>query len=100
MKNMTNIIYEDATKIMSRGQIVIPVEIRRRAGLGPRSLVKVKLTAEDNIIIEPLEKKKKSLAEFIEKMKYDKTIYWTKADDKRRTKIRKLSIDRLKRLSW
>ena len=84
--------------MLSRGQIVIPVEIRKKAGLVPRSLVKVKLTIENNIIIEPLEKKKSSLAEFLEKMKNDKTIYWTKKDDKRRAKIKKLSIERLKKL--
>jgi len=84
--------------MLSRGQIVIPVEIRKKAGLVPRSLVKVKLTIENNIIIEPLEKKKSSLAEFLEKMKNDKTIYWTKEDDKRRAKIKKLSIERLKKL--
>ena len=95
---MKNIVYEDATKMLSRGQIVIPVEIRKKAGLVPRSLVKVKLTIENNIIIEPLEKKKSSLAEFLEKMKNDKTIYWTKKDDKRRAKIKKLSIERLKKL--
>jgi len=95
---MKNIVYEDATKMLSRGQIVIPVEIRKKAGLVPRSLVKVKLTIENNIIIEPLEKKKSSLAEFLEKMKNDKTIYWTKEDDKRRAKIKKLSIERLKKL--
>ena len=95
---MKNIVYEDATKMLSRGQIVIPVEIRKKAGLVPRSLVKVKLTIENNIIIEPLEKKKSSLAEFLEKMKNDKTIYWTKEDDKTRAKIRKLSIERLKKL--
>ena|SRR3989344_1103372 len=97
---MKNIVYEDATKMLSRGQIVIPVEIRKKAGLVPRSLVKVKLTIENNIIIEPLEKKKSSLAEFLEKMKNDKTIYWTKEDDKRRAKIKKLSIERLKKLKW
>ena len=97
---MKNIVYEDATKMLSRGQIVIPVEIRKKAGLVPRSLVKVKLTIENNIIIEPLEKKKSSLAEFLEKMKNDKTIYWTKKDDKRRAKIKKLSIERLKKLKW
>ena len=97
---MKNIVYEDATKMLSRGQIVIPVEIRKKVGLVPRSLVKVKLTIENNIIIEPLEKKKSSLAEFLEKMKNDKTIYWTKEDDKRRAKIKKLSIERLKKLKW
>jgi len=97
---MKNIVYEDATKMLSRGQIVIPVEIRKKAGLVPRSLVKVKLTIENNIIIEPLEKKKSSLAEFLEKMKNDKTIYWTKEDDKKRAKIKKLSIERLKKLKW
>ena len=97
---MKNIVYEDETKMLSRGQIVIPVEIRKKAGLVPRSLVKVKLTIENNIIIEPLEKKKSSLAEFLEKMKNDKTIYWTKEDDKKRAKIKKLSIERLKKLKW
>ena len=97
---MKNIVYEDATKMLSRGQIVIPVEIRKKVGLVPRSLVKVKLTIENYIIIEPLEKKKSSLAEFLEKMKNDKTIYWTKKDDKRRAKIKKLSIERLKKLKW
>lgn len=97
---MQNIIYEDAGKIMSRGQLVIPIEIRKKAGLIEKTIVRIKLTSEHNIIIEPLEKKKIGLAALLQSMKNDKTIYWTKKDDKRRAKIRKLSMQKIKNIKW
>lgn len=98
MNYMTNIVYEDAVKVMDRGQITIPIDMRKKLGLQPKSMLMIKLTSNNDLLIEPMVKKKESLADFLKSMTKDKKIYWTAKDSRRLNKIRKKSMERLKKL--
>lgn len=95
---MTNTLYEDAVKIMNRGQITIPIEMRKKLGLQPKAIVTIKLTDSNDLLISPMTKKKETLREFLESMANDKRVYWTDNDSKRLKRIRKKSIERIKKL--
>ncbi|MBW7960182.1 AbrB/MazE/SpoVT family DNA-binding domain-containing protein [Patescibacteria group bacterium] len=97
---MKNVIYEDAGRVMSRGQLVIPIEIRKRAGLIGKSLVRILLTSDKNIVIEPMKGKNYKLSSFLRDMSEDYKVYWSKEDDLKRKKIKALSTKRLKKLVW
>ena len=92
------IISTDVVKIMERGQITLPIEMRNILGLEAKSLVVVQLTDTKNLIIQPLQQKKASLQDFIEEMSQDKNIYWTEEDEKLRLKNRKNSLQRIDKM--
>ena len=92
------IISTDVVKIMERGQITLPIEMRNILGLEAKSLVVVQLTDTKNLIIQPLQQKKASLQDFIEEMSRDKNIYWTEEDEKLRLKNRKNSLQRIDKM--
>ena len=70
------IILTDVGKVMERGQVTLPVQMRRKLGLKPGSLVSIKFTDTHALIIEPLEKTNSSLADVLEDLATDNIDYW------------------------
>lgn len=97
MKSM-NILYEDYVKLMERGQITLPILIRQKLAMSPKDFMRVRLLENNDVVISPVAKKVSFLAQILEDHKNDKRIYWTREDEKRRLRIRKLSDERLKKL--
>lgn len=48
-------------KVTGKGQVTIPVEVRRKLALEPGSRIDFVLTAEGNFVIEPVQSSIKSL---------------------------------------
>lgn len=91
---------EEVVKIMERGQITLPVEMRRQLDLTPKALLTVILRPGHEIVLRPYKKSKRErLDNFLKKMAGDKNIYWTKEDEKRRQQVRKSSDKRARDLS-
>ncbi len=92
------IILEEIVKIMERGQITLPVSIRKELGLSPKTWLSMRLTNDKEVLLKPLKSEKlSSLSNFLKKLSHDHTIYWTIADEQKRLKIRKKSTLRLKK---
>lgn len=98
---MQNVIFEDMVKVMERGQVTIPLKLREIFNLQKGFRLWIRVNHDRKIVLEPVkEDKAKKLSDFLKQMAKDQNIYWTKEDDKRRTKIRRLSTQRLKKLLW
>ncbi len=85
---------------MERGQITIPVEIRKKLNITPKTWLWIKLI-KNKILIEPVQEETTatSLQDFLLADASDNQIYWTKEDDEALKKIRKKSQKRLKDLA-
>ncbi|MBU2592902.1 MAG: AbrB/MazE/SpoVT family DNA-binding domain-containing protein [Patescibacteria group bacterium] len=84
---------------MERGQITIPVAIRKKLKITPKTWLWVRLI-KNKILIEPVEKKSSlgSLSNYLLSSVSDQQTYWRKEDTKALTKIKKKSKERLKKL--
>ncbi len=91
--------FNEIVKPMERGQITIPVKIRKKLNITPKTWLWVKLV-EDKILIETVERKTSSfsLLAYLDKTISDSKIYWTKKDSSALQEVRKKSSQRLKRL--
>jgi len=87
-------------KPMERGQVTIPINIRKKLGIGPQTWLWMRLVDEDKILIEPVEKNggSNSLLAFLGKMASDSKIYWQKKDSQALTAVRKKSLQRIRKL--
>lgn len=85
---------------MERGQITIPVVIRKKLGITPESWLWVRLVDEAKILIEPVEKEisKTSFLSLLSQIVSDSKVYWQKRDDLALRQVRKKSSQRIKRL--
>lgn len=84
---------------MARGQITIPIKIRKKLGIDEESWLWVKLI-KNKIIIEPVEEKTGTSTQyFLKDSADDKSIYWTKSDTKSLKKVDQKSKKRLKELN-
>ena len=86
----------EIVKPMERGQITIPLKIRKKLKITPQSWLWVKLI-KDKILIEPVEKKSLSgpLADYLLSASADSQIYWSKEDTNILKKISKKSQEKL-----
>lgn len=83
---------------MERGQLTIPVAIRKQLGITSQTWLWVKLIG-NNILIEPVEKAtRSSLVKVLNKAAADRKIYWRRQDDLALKKIREKSMARLKEI--
>ena len=89
----------EIVKPMQRGQITIPVNIRKKLNITPKTWLWVKLV-KDKILIEPVENfsLSSSLLSYLDKAASDPKIYWTQQDSANLNRARKKSSQRLKRL--
>lgn len=109
---MNNQTITDITKIMDRGLMVIPNEIRKRAKITKGSYVKV-IYREDEIILKPIREEEQDEKTYnlkgikVRRAKFSKeeglkillsakNIRWSKKDDEFLRKGRKQIEDRLK----
>ena len=86
-------------KPMERGQVTIPIGIRKKLNITPDTWLWVRLV-KNKIMIELVEKnsRPKSLSSFLLNFANDPRVYWKKGDDLALEKVRKKSKERLKRL--
>lgn len=94
------VIANEIVKPMERGQITIPVAIRKKLGITPQSWLWVKLIDNAKILIEPVEERmsKASFLSFLSQIGSDSKVYWQKKDDLALQKVRKKSSQRIKKL--
>lgn len=92
--------FTEIVKPMERGQITIPINIRKKLKITPKSWLWVKLTDKDKILIEPVSNTPSSInfVNYLTDVISDKKIYWTKQDSLALEKVRKRSWQRLKKL--
>lgn len=90
---------DEIVKPMERGQITIPIAIRRKLNITPKTWLWIKLV-EDKILIESVEKESSapSLADYLLSAASDSEVYWTKDDTKSSKKVARKTKERLKRL--
>ena len=91
--------FSEIVKPMERGQITIPVKIRKKLNITPKTWLWVKLV-QDKILIEPVLKKASpsSLLSYLNKSASDSKVYWTKKDSSALEKVSNKSSLRLKKL--
>ena len=91
--------FSEIVKPMERGQITIPINIRKKLNITPKTWLWIKLV-QDRILIEPVLEKTlpSSLSSYLNKSASDSKVYWTKQDSSVLEKVRKKSSQRLKRL--
>lgn len=84
---------------MERGQITIPVKIRKKLNITPKTWLWIKLV-KNKILIEPVEKKSSSglLSDYLLSSTSNFQTYWKSTDTKALEKVRKKSNKRLKKL--
>ncbi|MFH1602123.1 MAG: AbrB/MazE/SpoVT family DNA-binding domain-containing protein [Candidatus Shapirobacteria bacterium] len=83
---------------MERGQITIPVNIRKKLEITPDTWLWVRLV-KNKIMIEPVEKdSSSSLSNVLLDSTKDPKIYWKKSDIKDLDKVREKSKERIKKL--
>ena len=70
------IVTTDVVKIMERGQITLPKDMRRELGLKPGTLLRISSTDTKHIIIETLDMPTSPLASFLKKLAVDMEKYW------------------------
>lgn len=94
------ITVNEIVKPMERGQITIPVVIRRKLGITPQSWLWVRLVNGAQILIEPVEKEanKISFLSLLSEVASDSKVYWGKRDDLALQKARRKSSQRIKKL--
>ncbi len=82
--------YSEIVKSMERGQVTIPIKIREKLGIGPRTWLWVKLVG-NKILIEPVKtnRKGKQFLSALKSIASDSKSYWGKRDDQVLKKIRK-----------
>jgi len=99
MKLTTTQIFSEIVKPMERGQITIPINIRKKLNITPKTWLWVKLV-QDRILIEPVLEKAlpSSFSSYLNKSASDSKVYWTKQDSSALEKTRKKASQRLKRL--
>jgi len=90
----------EIVKPMQRGQITIPINIRKKLKITPQTWLWVKLVNNEKILIEPVEKESLSvsMAEYLLSSLSDSQIYWDKEDTEVLKKVKKRSRERLKKL--
>ena len=87
-------------KPMERGQITIPVNIRKELKITPQTWLWIRLIKKDKILIEPVERKSSSsFLNYLKGVVSDPRVYWTKEDSVALSKIRKKSLQRLRKLT-
>lgn len=93
----SSFVISEIVKPMERGQITLPIGIRKKLKITPKTWLWVKLI-KDKILIEPVEQKisSDSLSVFLEKNIADEKIYWQDKDTLAIKKIEKKSKKRLK----
>ncbi|MBL7078140.1 hypothetical protein ISS42_00585 [Candidatus Shapirobacteria bacterium] len=86
-------------KPMERGQITIPIGIRKKLDITSNTWLWVKLV-KNTIMIEPVESDSgsKSLSSFLLTFANDPKVYWKKSDALALEEVREKSKERLKRL--
>lgn len=86
-------------KPMERGQITIPIKIRKKLNITPKTWLWVRLV-QDKILIEPVLEKASlsSLSSYLNKSTSNPKVYWAKKDSSALEKVRKKSSQRMKRL--
>ena len=100
-----NQLQPQIVKSMERGQVTIPLQMRKKLKITPQTWMWVKLVEGNKIVLQPVEKqikddKRMQLSEFLKKNRGNKKIYWNKEDDENLEKVNKLTRKRLKENSW
>lgn len=85
------------TTVQSRGQITLPLMLRKKLGLGHGAMIRVslvrgKIMAEpvrENVLSTPPKYSREEIAKRLKKYENDGKVYWTAEDDKYLAKLRK-----------
>ena len=92
--------YTSVVKPMARGQITLPIQMRKVLGITPETWLWVKLEKR-KILIEPLEKQPADFRKFtqaLRKIAKSRKAYWAKSDSSLLKRMRTKSRKRLKKL--
>jgi AbrB family looped-hinge helix DNA binding protein len=101
MTNQKQATIKEIVKPMERGQITIPIKIRKKLDINPNSWLWIKLTSKNQVLIEPVKEPKTTnlLANYLKTIKFDKIQYWTKKDSQALKKVKQKSKKRLETLA-
>ena len=101
---ITDVVFDQIVKPMERGQVTIPLKIRKALKINSQTWLWVKLLANMQIVIEPVTSDRRStttLAEFVSQVSDQSQGrgYWTEMDDESVKRVRKSTRGKLKKLS-
>ncbi len=91
---------QEIVQPMQRGQITIPIKIRKKLNINSNTWLWVRLV-KNKILIEPVKEKEKdtSLSNFLLQDSSDEKIYWTSKDDEALKKVESKTNKRLKKVT-
>jgi bifunctional DNA-binding transcriptional regulator/antitoxin component of YhaV-PrlF toxin-antitoxin module len=89
---------EEIVQPMQRGQITIPIQIKKKLNFNPDTWLWVRLV-KDKILIEPVKEKENTedLSEFLIKHASDKQVYWTQKDEQALEKVEQKTQKRVEK---
>ncbi|MBU4210836.1 hypothetical protein KKC08_02340 [Patescibacteria group bacterium] len=95
---MLTAISEEIVKPMERGQVTIPVLIRKKLGITKKTWLWIRLMSDKTVLIEPVKKSviTTSFLKVLKQFVKDKKVYWRKEDDLGLKKIREKSVEDIK----
>ncbi len=97
MKNIHMI--KQIVQPMARGQITIPIKIRKRLGINENSWLWVKLK-KNKIVIEPVAEEIGSETQsFLKDASQDENVYWAQRDTDNLDRVDEKSKERVKKLN-
>lgn len=93
-------ITAEIVKPMARGQITLPVKIRKKLNITPKTWLWIKLV-KDKILIETVEKETNInlMADYLKKTVNNRQMYWQEKDSLNLKKVSQKSFERLKRFT-
>ena len=98
------VVLSEVVKPMERGQVTIPIKMRRKLGIDPKTWLWIKMTSGGRIYLEPVVEKDgesdKVLKEVVEKMVSLGEVFWTKEDDEVYKGRKNEGKKRIKSLNW
>lgn len=91
---------QEIVQPMQRGQITIPIKIRKKLNINSSTWLWVRLV-KDKILIEPVKEKEEdtSLNNFLLQDASDEKTYWTNKDDEALKKVESKTDKRLKKVT-
>jgi len=89
----------EITKPMSRGQITIPIKIRKKLAITNDTWLWVNVNNNNQIVIEPVKPEQGSIQSYLANATKDTTSYWTDTDAESLNQVTQKSLDQLKQLN-
>lgn len=89
----------EITKPMSRGQITIPIKIRKKLAITNDTWLWVNVNNNNQIVIEPVKPEEGSIHTFLANANNDTTSYWTDTDSELIDQVSQKSLNQIKELN-